>query len=69
MSDAFPEKLAPYTQKGIKVFKEGEDLIKSGEVDAVVIATSAPSHYALAKKALEADKAVYVEKPLCQTIQ
>jgi predicted dehydrogenase len=37
------------------------------DLDAVVIATSAPSHHALAKQALEADKAVYVEKPLTLT--
>ena len=36
-------------------------------LDAVVIATSAPSHFALAKQALEADMAVYVEKPLTMT--
>ena len=36
-------------------------------LDAVVVATSAPSHFALAKQALEAGKAVYVEKPLALT--
>ncbi|RJQ54739.1 MAG: gfo/Idh/MocA family oxidoreductase [Actinobacteria bacterium] len=34
------------------------------DVDAVVIATSAPSHYELAKKALGAGKHVFVEKPI-----
>jgi predicted dehydrogenase len=34
------------------------------DIDAVVVATSAPSHYALAKQVLEADKHCYVEKPL-----
>jgi predicted dehydrogenase len=33
------------------------------EVQAVVIATSAPTHYPLCKRALEAGKDVYVEKP------
>ena len=33
------------------------------ELDAVVIATPVPTHYALAKQALEAGKHVFVEKP------
>lgn len=33
-------------------------------LDAVVVATSAPSHYAIAKRVLEAGKHCYVEKPL-----
>jgi predicted dehydrogenase len=34
------------------------------ELDAVVVATSAPSHYPIAKRVLEAGKHCYVEKPL-----
>jgi predicted dehydrogenase len=37
------------------------------DLDAVVVATSAPSHFVLAKQALEAGKHVYVEKPLTLT--
>jgi predicted dehydrogenase len=37
--------------------------LKDSEIEAVVIATSAPTHYALCKAALEANKDVYVEKP------
>jgi len=33
-------------------------------LDAVVVATSAPSHYPIAKRVLEAGKHCYVEKPL-----
>lgn len=40
-----------------------EDLIQDPELQAIVIATPAPSHYALAKAALMAGKDVYVEKP------
>ncbi len=64
VSDAFPEKLAPYTAKGIKVFKEGEDLIKSGEVDAVVIATPHYQHTTLGITALKAGLHIMVEKPI-----
>jgi predicted dehydrogenase len=40
-----------------------EDLLADDSVDAVVIATPVPTHYALAKQALEAGKHVFVEKP------
>ncbi|MFN0155076.1 MAG: Gfo/Idh/MocA family protein [Gaiella sp.] len=40
-----------------------EDLLEDQELDAVVIATPVPTHYALAKQALEAGKHVFVEKP------
>ena len=40
-----------------------DDLLADDELDAVVIATPVPTHYALAKRALEAGKHVFVEKP------
>jgi predicted dehydrogenase len=40
-----------------------EDLLADDSLDAVVIATPVPTHYALAKQALEAGKHVFVEKP------
>jgi predicted dehydrogenase len=40
-----------------------EDLLADDTLDAVVIATPVPTHYALAKQALEAGKHVFVEKP------
>jgi predicted dehydrogenase len=40
-----------------------EEMISSGEIDAVVIATPVPTHYPLAKQALEAGLNVFVEKP------
>ena len=40
-----------------------EELIQSSEVDAVVIATSASTHYQLVKQALQARKHVFCEKP------
>jgi predicted dehydrogenase len=40
-----------------------EELLADPELEAVVIATPVPTHYALAKQALEAGKHVFVEKP------
>src|SRR4029079_16777845 len=39
------------------------DAVADDTVDAVAIATPVPTHYALAKQALEAGKHVFVEKP------
>ena len=44
-----------------------EDLLEDAELDAVVIATPVPTHAALARQALEADKDAFVEKPLALT--
>jgi predicted dehydrogenase len=40
-----------------------DELLADPELEAVVIATPVPTHYALAKEALEAGKHVFVEKP------
>ena len=40
-----------------------DDLLADDTLDAVVIATPVPTHYKLAKQALEAGKHVFVEKP------
>jgi predicted dehydrogenase len=46
-----------------------EDLLEDQDLQAIVIATSAPSHYPLGKAALEAGKDVYIEKPLVLDVQ
>ncbi|HEX4525275.1 MAG TPA: Gfo/Idh/MocA family oxidoreductase [Gaiellaceae bacterium] len=40
-----------------------DELLDDDELEAVAIATPVPTHYALAKQALEAGKHVFVEKP------
>jgi predicted dehydrogenase len=48
---------------GARMTETFEQVLDDTSVDAVVIATPVPTHYALAKQALEAGKHVFVEKP------
>ncbi len=53
---------------GVPVTEEVEAVLAS-DVSGVVIATPAETHYELARRALEADKDVFVEKPLALTYE
>jgi len=59
-----PGKLDSYQQKGIVLFGDADALIKSGRVDAVLIATPHPQHTPQGIAALQAGLHVMVEKPL-----
>lgn len=48
-------------------FKTLEEL--AFEADAVVIASPTPTHFAVTKKLLELDVDVFVEKPMCETLE
>ncbi len=50
--------------EGIATTTDAGEVFGDGEVDAVVVATHAPSHYELVCRALEAGKHVLVEKPM-----
>lgn len=49
---------------GVKVTQDYGEVLASPDIDGVVIASPAKVHYDLARRALEAGKHVYVEKPL-----
>jgi len=51
----------------VAVHADLADMLASHELDAVVIATSAPTHYVLARQVLEAGLHCFVEKPLTLT--
>ena len=63
--DTDPGRQAEYAARypAARVTASFDDLIGDDTVDAVVIATPVPTHFELAKKALEAGKHVFVEKP------
>jgi predicted dehydrogenase len=48
---------------GTRTTSDFDGMLADKDLHAVVVATPAPTHYALCKRALEADKDVYVEKP------
>jgi predicted dehydrogenase len=59
-------KIAAELYPAVQVFDNGLDLIRS-DVDAIVIATPAQTHFDLAFAALKAGKHVLVSKPLTET--
>jgi predicted dehydrogenase len=65
LCDASEERLAEFAQRypNARVTGDFAELLAADDVDAVVIATPVPTHYPLAKEALEAGKHVFVEKP------
>jgi predicted dehydrogenase len=63
--DLDPKKLDQVARQlpGSTLTRDFDAVLRDPDVQAVVIATPAPRHHALAKMALEAGKDVYVEKP------
>jgi predicted dehydrogenase len=62
VSDAVPSKLEKY--RPLKTFTDGEELIRSGLVDAVIISTPHYQHTTLGIAALKQGLHVMVEKPI-----
>lgn len=54
---------------GAKLTTRFEDLLEDPALQAIVIATTAPTHYQLCKAALQASKDVYVEKPFVLEVE
>jgi predicted dehydrogenase len=61
-------RLAIQTQFGCQTFQHFSDVLES-DVEALVVATPAETHYPLVKEALASGKDVFVEKPLALTYQ
>jgi predicted dehydrogenase len=59
-----PAKLEAYAARGLRVWSSGSEMIRSGTLDAVLIATPHYDHTSLGIEALEAGLHVMVEKPI-----
>ncbi len=57
----------PEKFKGLKAYSNANDLLTDENVEAVLVATPSFNHFELAKKVLEADKHVLIEKPIALT--
>ena len=53
----------------IDVVKDAEEIFKDTTLDAVGVATPVSTHFDLAKKALLADKHVWLEKPMTEKVE
>ena len=69
--DADPERLASLKAEypNAEFHQSTEDLFSRSDLDAVVIATPAPTHYELALTAMEAGLDVLVEKPMALHVE
>jgi predicted dehydrogenase len=65
LCDLDQELLGRFAQRypGARTTSSFDEMLRDDELDAVIIATPVPTHYELAKQALEFDKHVLVEKP------
>lgn len=63
-SDEKKRKAIEQSYPGVATTGNFDDILSDNSIAAVIIASSAVSHYPLAKAALDAGKHVYVEKPL-----
>jgi predicted dehydrogenase len=64
VASASPDRLENYKTRGVKVFSDGEQLLRSGAVDAVIIATPHFQHTILGIAAFENGIPVLMEKPI-----
>ena len=71
VSDLSSDRLAvcKTSYPSIETTTDYQDIIRSADIDAVVIATPVASHYPLALEALRAGKHLWVEKPFTATVE
>ena len=50
----------------ISVTKDAQEILSRDDLDGIIIATETPSHFSLARTALESGRHVFVEKPMAE---
>lgn len=69
VSSSDAEKRARYEQSyGVRAYADYEEMLRSADLDAVVIATPDHAHFVPAQLALQAGKHVLIEKPLTTSV-
>jgi UDP-2-acetamido-3-amino-2,3-dideoxy-glucuronate N-acetyltransferase len=68
-SDGQREEIVNGKYPSVRFCAEYNEVLASGDIQAIALATPAVTHYALAKQALEAGKDVFVEKPLALRVE
>ena len=71
VADINPERCTFVQQNysNIKISLDWKEVVMDPDVEALVVATPVSTHYRLAKAGLEADKHVFVEKPLALSLR
>jgi predicted dehydrogenase len=64
VSDAYAPSLEPFKAKGIPAYEKCEDMIRSGKIDAIVVATPHFLHTTLGIDALQNGLHTMIEKPI-----
>jgi predicted dehydrogenase len=64
VSDAFAPSMEPFKAKGIATFDNAEEMIRSGKIDAIVVATPHFLHTTLGIESLKAGLHTMIEKPI-----
>jgi len=49
--------------------ENSKNILERDDIDGIVIATETPSHFSMARTALESGRHVFVEKPMAQTVE
>lgn len=66
--DSNARKRAANQYPNIEIIDKPDIIFSSNEIDIVAIVTPVSMHYPLAKKALEAGKHIFLEKPMVETV-
>ena len=53
----------------VAITQNVHDILNRDDLDGIIVATETPSHFSIARKALESGRHVFVEKPMAQRVE